>query len=89
MNQRRIELEQIIESLKVKEHSFREWQDSEVTKRFMAELELDYWNTVEDHARAYSLTPELIAMAYREKAERSSLLESLITWKPKELLKDE
>lgn len=89
MNLRRQELEHIKDSIRITESQFNDWKNSDTTRRLLAELELDYWNTVEDHSKAYSPNVELIAISFREKAERSSLLHDIINWLPQELMRDE
>lgn len=77
------ELESLVKSLQISPDAYTMWKENIVTRRFLAEAELELFDRRADVP--YGTTCESIALAHVKNYSACEQLESVLTWKPQEL----
>lgn len=80
------EIDEILKHSNIDADSYRMWKENAVTKRFMLEIEVDLLETRIQYP--HQVTIEEIAISAIKNGEHCETLESVLTWKPEELLID-
>jgi hypothetical protein len=80
------EIDEILKHSNIDSDSYRMWKENAVTKRFMLEIEVDLLETRIQYP--HQVTIEEIAISAIKNGEHCETLESVLTWKPEELLID-
>ncbi len=88
MNLRAEELEIAIKNLQITPDAYAMWKDNIVTKRFLAEAELELLSMNSD-TNLYGTTIETIAINRLRISAVCIKLEEVVDWKPAELQIDE
>ncbi len=83
MNNRAEELEIAIKSLQISPDAYMMWKDNIVTKRFLAEAELELLDRRADVP--HGTTCEAIALDHVKNRSACEQLETVLAWKPDEL----
>ncbi len=87
MNYRTEELEIAIKNLQITPDAYAMWKDNIVTKRFLAEAELELNDRRADVP--HGTTCEAIALDHVKNSSACDTIENVLTWKPAELQIDE